>query len=70
MKFHGFLRFLRTNIHFVWDENVQGAFDALKQTLESAPLFSPPDFTKDFILYVSASENSIARVLVQEDNAR
>ena len=44
-------------------------FVALKQALASAPLLSAPDFTRDFILYVSASNNAIARVLVQEEDA-
>ena len=70
MKFHGFLCLLHTNIPFVWDEHAQGAFNALKQALNSAPLLSHLDFTKEFILYVSMSENDIARVLVQEDDAR
>ena len=58
-----------TNIPFFWDQHAQDAFYALKQALDSAPLLSAPDFTKDFILYVSASKNAIAGVLVQEDDA-
>ena len=69
-KVHGFLCLLHTNIPFVWDENAQGAFDALQQALNSTPLLSPPNFTKEFILYVSVSKNSITKVLVQEDDAR
>ena len=69
MKFHGFLCLQCTNIPFVWDEQVKDTFDALKQALTSSPLFSPPDFTKEFILYVSTSENTITGVLVQEDDA-
>ena len=68
-KVHEFLCLVRTNIHFVWDEQVQAAFDALKQALTSAPRLSPPNFTKEFILYVSAYENAIIGVLVQEDDA-
>ena len=67
-KVHGFLRLLCTNIPFVWDEHVQGDFNALKQAPTSAPLLSPPDFTKEFILYMSASENAIVGVLVQVDD--
>ena len=48
---------------------MQGAFDALKQALNFAPLLSPPDFTKEFILYVLASKNVIPGVLVQEDDS-
>ena len=49
---------------FVWDQQAQESFDALKQALASAPLLLAPDFTRDFILYVSASENTITGVLV------
>ena len=59
MKFHGFLHLIRTNIPFVWDENAQGDFDALKQALNSSPLLSPPKFTKEFILYVSVLQIDI-----------
>ena len=48
---------------------MQGTFDALKQALTSPPLLYPPDFIKEFILYVSASKNAIDGVLVQEDDA-
>ena len=68
-KVHGFLRLLRTNIPFVWDEKAQAAFDALKQALTFAPLLYPLYFTKEFILYVSASKNSVVGVFVQEDDA-
>ena len=49
-RVHGFLRLLHTNIPFVWDKHAQEDFYALKQALASAPLFSTPKFTKDFIL--------------------
>ena len=52
------------------DEQVQVTFYALTQVLNSAPLLSRLNFTKEFILYVSISENSISGVLVQEDAAR
>ena len=38
--------------------------------MNSTPLLYPLDFTKEFILYVSASKNAIVGVLVQEDDAR
>ena len=37
MEAHGFVRLLRTNIPFVWDQQVQESFDELKQTLASTP---------------------------------
>ena len=69
MKSHGFVCLIHTKIPFGWDQQAQESFDELKQALASTPLLSAPDFTQDFILYVSASKNSIAGVLVQEDNA-
>ena len=67
-KSYGFIHLLCTKIPFVWDQQAQESFDALKQALASTPLLSAPDFTRDFILYVSALENSISGVLVQEDD--
>ena len=69
MKSHRFICLLCTKIPFVWDQQAQESFDALKKSLASAPLLSVPDFTQDFILYVSPSNNAIAGVLVQEDDA-
>ena len=66
---YGFIHLLCTIIPFVWDQQAQESFDALKQALASAPLLSTPDFNWDFILYVSALDNAITRVLVQEDDA-
>ena len=48
----------------MWDQQAQELFDALKQALASAPLLSALDFTQEFILYVLASDNIIAGVLV------
>ena len=33
-----------------------------------APLLHPPDYSRDFILYLVASESTIRVVLVQEDD--
>lgn len=63
---HGFLRLLHQSIPFEWDTYAQEYFDALKQELTQAPLISAPDFTKDFILYISASTYAVAGVLIQE----
>ena len=65
---HGFLRLLQSNIPFFWDTYAHESFDALKQALTSTPLIRPPDFDRDFILYISASTYSVAGVLIQEDD--
>ena len=34
----------------------------------SAPLLRPPDYSRDFILYLAVSKSTIGVVLVQEDD--
>ena len=63
---HGFLCLLRTYIPFFWDDQAHQSFDALKNTLMSAPFIFPLDYNKDLILYVSASPFAVAGMLVQE----
>ena len=41
----------------------------MKKALTSAPLLSPPDYSRDFLLYLAAAESTIGMVLVQEDDA-
>ena len=62
------MRLLKQDTPFVWDETAQLAFEALKKALLSAPLLRPPNYSRDFILYLAASESTIGVVLVQEDD--
>ena len=39
----------------------------LNRALALAPVFSPPDYSRDFLLYVATSVETIGMVLVQED---
>ena len=39
-------------------------FDALKRALASAPVLSPPDYSRDFLIYVAASMETVGMVLV------
>jgi len=64
----GFMCLLKDGVPFTWDEIAQSSFDAIKQALIYAPLLSPPDYSKDFILYLVASDSTIGVVLVQEDD--
>jgi hypothetical protein len=70
MRAHGFLRSLRHDIPFHWDDYSQQSFDDLKTTLSNAPLISAPDYNRDYILYVSTSVVSVVGVLIQleDDN--
>ena len=65
----GFIHLLKKEVPFYWDERAQRSFEALKKALSSAPILSPPDYSKDFILYLVASESTIGMVLVQEDES-
>ena len=77
----GFMHLLKKEVPFYCDDQAQRSFEALKKAqaqrsfealkkaLSSAPILSPPDYSKDFILYLAASEATIGMVLVQEDNS-
>jgi len=55
----GFMRLLRKGVPFVWDDFVQQSFNALKKELVSALLLSPPDYGRDFLLYLTATESTL-----------
>jgi hypothetical protein len=63
---HGFLRLLHHDIPFRWDEHAKTTFDDLKVALSSAPLITPPDFDRDYILYLLALAVSVEGVLIQQ----
>jgi hypothetical protein len=51
----GFMRFLKKGVPFVWDDQAQRSFDILNKALLSTPLLSPPNYTRDFFLYLVTS---------------
>jgi hypothetical protein len=63
----GFMHLLKKDVPFHWDNVSQCSFDALKHSLTTAPLLRPPNYNKDFLLYLAAAESTIKMVLVQED---
>jgi hypothetical protein len=65
----GFMHLLKIDVPFLWDEAAQRSFYALKHTLTTAPLLQPPNYNKDFLLYLAAAESTIGMVLVQEDDS-
>ena len=58
-----FLRLLKKDTPFIWDDFMQRAFDNLKH----APVLQPPNYTNDYSLYVAASLSTIGMVRVQSD---
>ena len=51
---------------FVWEKEQQRAFQQLKHALISAPTLASPDPTKNYQLYVDASDYAVGGVLCQE----
>jgi hypothetical protein len=64
----GFMRLLNKDTPFIWDERAYESFGALKKALVSKPLLKPPDYNRDYFLYVAASEGTVGMVLFQEDD--
>ena len=66
-KMHGYMCFLKKNTPFFWDDQAQRTFDNLKHALTHSPVIHPPNYSKDFLLYVAVSTTTIGMVLAQED---
>jgi hypothetical protein len=64
----GFMRLLKKDTPFIWDERAQESFNTLKKALVSVPLLKFPDYSRDYLLYIVASQETIGMVLVQEDD--
>jgi hypothetical protein len=62
------MHLLKKDTSFIWDEQAQESFNALNKALVSMPLLKPPDYNRDYLLYIAASEGTIGMVLVQEDD--
>jgi hypothetical protein len=62
------MHLLKKYVPFCWDDTSQRSFTALKHALTTAPLLRPPNYNKDFLLYLDMKESTIGMVLVQEDD--
>jgi hypothetical protein len=65
----GFTWLLKKYSECVWDTVANNAFEALKLSVTRALLLLPPDYSRDYFLYLAASEYTIGMVLIQEDDA-
>ena len=57
---------LKKDTPFAWDDFTQCTFDNLKHALTKAPVLRPPNYAKDYFLYVAASLSDIGMILVQK----
>ena len=62
------MHLLKKDTPLFWDDQAQCAFDNLKHALTHSPVIHPPDYSKDFLLYIVSSTTTIAMVLVQENS--
>lgn len=71
VKHYGILAKPLTNLlqqhkAFVWTEQAQHAFDALKQAMSTTPVLVLPDFSMPFVLETDACADGIGAVLLQQ----
>jgi hypothetical protein len=64
-----FTRLLKKVSDFVWDTPTNKDFKSLKLNLTCTPLLFPPDYSHYYLLYLTASDYTIATILVQEDDS-
>jgi hypothetical protein len=57
-------------IHFVCREEQQASFESLKTALCEAPVLQVPDFEKDFVLVIDASDTAVSAVFKQKVNGQ
>jgi hypothetical protein len=58
-----FFKLLKKADKFVWDGEAKKTFEALKQSLTTPPVMTPP-ITGETLLYISATTNVVSTVLI------
>jgi hypothetical protein len=61
-----FVKLLKKVDKFVWDNKAQKALEALKESLMTPPIMTPPVPKETLLLYISATTNVVSTVLVVE----
>jgi hypothetical protein len=56
-----FFKLLKKANKFVWDDEAHKAFEALKESLTTPPVMTPPIPKETLLLYISATTNWSAR---------
>ena len=57
---------LADGVKYIWSEQCDIAFEKIKAILQSFPVLVMPDYTKEFKLYIDASDVGCGGVLMQE----
>ena len=58
---------LRKENEIKWDDDARKSFITIKSALTEASILASPDFSKDFLTFSYASEDTIAVVLLQRN---
>jgi transposase InsO family protein len=58
---------LKKDVAFRWDNKTNKSFEDIKDAISQAPVLINPDFSRDFIIFSFASQDTIAGVLMQKD---
>ena len=61
-----FFKLLKSSTRFVWDEQCEKAFADLKTYLSSPPLLVSPEVGEKLYVYIAASKETLATVLIRE----
>jgi hypothetical protein len=61
-----FFKLLRKADKFVWDNEAHKAFEALKESLTTTTVMTPPIPKETLLLYISATTNVVNTILVSE----
>jgi hypothetical protein len=59
------MNLLKKNIIYVWTQDHDSAFAALKQALISTPILALPNFNQSFIIETDACDGGVGAVLMQ-----
>jgi hypothetical protein len=58
---------LKKDVAFRWDDKAIKSFEDIKDAISQAPVLINPDYSRDFIIFSFASQDTIAGVLMQKD---
>jgi hypothetical protein len=61
-----FFEILKKVDKFVWEDEAQKSFEALKESLTTPPVMIPPIPRETLLLYISATTNVVSTILVAE----
>eukprot|EP00253_Pinus_taeda_P006823 PITA_06823 len=59
-------KMLKKGADFKWTAEAKKSFEEIKKALTPAPVLISPDFTKEFLIFTFASEDTIVGVLLQK----